>query len=238
MLLVITFVGYSVVSERHVSDCRVKKVVGEVRFFKSLHADVCLWVELLCDTSRNAVKLHSVELAVLHFFGNTAEEISYAHRRFKHIALCKAEVFKRLVHRADNLGRGVMRVQSAFCSRLVLIVREQLAKLFVFLAPLLVSRVKCLRHTAPADIFRKNLLLIGCSKAVFLLDFFQRFNRCDVILKFGFQTARADFGFLGNAEIVLFLLGGNCAICSTFFLRLALDFGNKLLLLLGEESVA
>ena len=82
VFLVVPLVRYSVAAEGNVSYCQVKEVVGKIGLFKAFYLNIGFWIKLLCNSARNAVKLHSVQLAVPHFFGHTAEKVSDAHSGF------------------------------------------------------------------------------------------------------------------------------------------------------------
>ena len=204
MLLVVSSVCYSVVSKRYVSNRRVKEVIREIGLFKALHPDICLRIELLRDTTCQAVQLHTVQPAVIvHALRHTAEEIAHAHCRLQHVSSIEPEVIKRLVHRADYFRRGVVRVQGAFRCCLVFIIGEQFAELLVFLAPLLVCLVECLRHTAPANVLCKYFLFFRSCTSAFALDCFQGGYCCYVVLELGFQTACSYIRFICDMETAL-----------------------------------
>ena len=67
MVSVILFVCYTVISKRHVADHHVKEIIGICGFLESVHRNVRFLIKLFCDSSRDAVKLHTVQTAVLHF---------------------------------------------------------------------------------------------------------------------------------------------------------------------------
>ena len=237
MLLVVSSVCYSVVSKRYVSNRRVKEVIREIGLFKALHPDICLRIELLRDTTCQAVQLHTVQPAVIvHALRHTAEEIAHAHCRLQHVSSIEPEVIKRLVHRADYFRRGVVRVQGAFRCCLVFIIGEQFAELLVFLAPLLVCLVECLRHTAPANVLCKYFLFFRSCTSAFALDCFQGGYCCYVVLELGFQTACSYIRFICYVETVVFLRGVYAffSLRSEFFRQLGVS---SLFQLLGNVFI-
>ena len=78
--LIISTVIHLVLTERHIADCKVIEVFA-VGGLKSCNGNICLWVKLFCDSPRDAVQLHAVELTVLHRFGQKPKEVADTHRR-------------------------------------------------------------------------------------------------------------------------------------------------------------
>ena len=99
-----------ILSERHVADGDVIEIPS-VGGFKSRHGNVRFGVKLLCNPPGDAVQLHAVEPAVLHGFGQTAEEVPDAHAGLQNIARFKAHILQRLIHGMNNGRAGVVGIQ-------------------------------------------------------------------------------------------------------------------------------
>ena len=60
-LVVISFFTEPVITERYVADGKVKKIVGELGFFKACDSDIGIGIELFCNSSCDAVKLYAIK---------------------------------------------------------------------------------------------------------------------------------------------------------------------------------
>ena len=80
-MLVVVLVIDLVISERNISHNQIKTVISELCFFKALYLNVCIRIELFCNSSRKAVKLNSVKLTCPHSFGHYSEKVSDTHCR-------------------------------------------------------------------------------------------------------------------------------------------------------------
>ena len=99
-----------ILPKRHVADGNIIKIPS-VGGFKSSHGNVCPGVKLLCDPPGDAVQFHTVEPAVLHGFGQTAEEVPDAHAGLQNIARFKAHILQRLIHGMYNGRAGIVGIQ-------------------------------------------------------------------------------------------------------------------------------
>ena len=75
IVLVILPVRHFILSERHISNRHVKKIIGITGIFKACDFYIRMGIELLCDTPGKPVKLRPVQPASLHFLRQTAIEI-------------------------------------------------------------------------------------------------------------------------------------------------------------------
>ena len=57
----------------------VEKAVRITGFLKSLYGNLIFLIKLFCNSSRDDVKLHTVQTAVLHFLRQHTEEITDTH---------------------------------------------------------------------------------------------------------------------------------------------------------------
>ena len=102
VFFIITLVEYAIATERDIADCCVKVIIRESSIFIASDLNVSRLIELLCDTTCNAVYLNSVQAArFTHFFGHYAEKVAYAHRRLKYIAALEAECFQAFINSID-----------------------------------------------------------------------------------------------------------------------------------------
>ena len=109
-VLVVTLIRYTVIAEGNIANSNIEETVGKRGCFISLYGDVGVLIELLCNTSCDAVELHAVEPAARHAFGKQAEEIADTAGGFKNIAHAEAHLFNRSVHRLNDRGACIMRV--------------------------------------------------------------------------------------------------------------------------------
>ena len=104
----VLFVLETKFSERNIANGNIKTAVLKAVFLKTAYRNIRIGVKCLCDTSRNAVYLHTVKLrAVLHFLWHTAEEVADAHRRLKDITTLKTEVSECFINALNNCRAGI-----------------------------------------------------------------------------------------------------------------------------------
>ena len=125
VLFVVTLIWYRVIPERHVANRYVKKAIRVLGFLKALDLNVRVWVKLFGNAPGDGVKLHAVQFAVHHAFGQHPEEIADAARRLQYIAGGKAHVAYRLVDRPDDCGTGVVGVEGAGAGRFIFLLGQQ-----------------------------------------------------------------------------------------------------------------
>ena len=83
---------------------------------------MCMGIQLLGDSPRETVQLHTIEAAVLHTLGQHPEEVAHAHSRLQNVASLETHVFNGLIHSTDNGRAGVMGIQCGSpCSSVFLI---------------------------------------------------------------------------------------------------------------------
>ena len=171
-----------VISERHVADGQVIEV-SHLRGLKSCNGDIGLWIQVLCDPSGDAVKLHTIQAAPAHPFRQHSEKVSNAHCRFQDRPLIKSESAYGGIYRLDHRRAGVMRVQRG-CSRgCVLFRSQQLFQLLILLFPLFFSFIKCVRDPAPADVMCEDFLLLRTCLLPLCFEFFQQPDRTYIVLE-------------------------------------------------------
>ena len=163
IVLVILGVKHLELSERDISDCDIEEAVRKGGVLKARDRDILLLIQLLCDTPRNAVQLHTVHTASPHFFRQCADEVADTASRFQNVPATEAHVGKGFVDCFHHDRRRIKSRQGGFLGGFVFFGREQ-----CFQFPIVtVCRVKAIRKTAPTDIGSKRGLLLRCGKTVF-----------------------------------------------------------------------
>ena len=108
IMLIVGFIADTVISERDITNNNIKTVVIERSLLKAFNLNTLLWIELLCDSARNAVQLHTVKAGIVtHIFRHFREEIAYTHTRFKDITALKTELRKCLIYTVGNFRRCI-----------------------------------------------------------------------------------------------------------------------------------
>ena len=127
MLLVIPLIVQAVITKRHIADGAIKGVIRELGILVTGDFNVSIRVQLAGNAAADAVQLHAGELTVLHALRQHAEEVADTHRRLQNFAVFKAELSRSVIDRADDRGRGVVRVQDRRTRGLVFVLSEQTA---------------------------------------------------------------------------------------------------------------
>ena len=195
-MLVIALVRHLELPEGDIADCGIKKAVGKICILEALHCNAVFLIQLLRDSSGNAVQLHTVELRTIHAFGNKPHKIANAAGGLQHIAGLKAHVLQCAVHRLDYHGWRIEGRQRGFsCRRIFLIGKHilQLAIMGIFL-------LEEFREPAPAHIIGKHTLLCGCCQPVFRIQLVQELNGTDIVIEPFQRCAHADVVVL-NSEV-------------------------------------
>ena len=99
-----------ILSKGYVAHGEVKEVLS-VGGFKARHGNIRLWIELLCDASRDGIQLHAVKPAAFHALRQHTEEVAHAHAGLQNIAGLEAHVLHHVVNGADNGGTGIVGVE-------------------------------------------------------------------------------------------------------------------------------
>ena len=94
IIFVVLWIKYLVITKWHISDNHIKEVVRISGILKSCDADIGILIELLCDSARYAVQLHSIQSALLHGLRHASKEVSNAHRRLQYIAASETKLHK------------------------------------------------------------------------------------------------------------------------------------------------
>ena len=100
--------------ERDISDCNIKETVRVCGVFKSRDRDILPLIQLLCDATGDAVKLHTVKTGFTHALRHKSHKVSDAAGRFQNVAAGKAHIFKCFVDCLDDYGRRIKSRQSGF----------------------------------------------------------------------------------------------------------------------------
>ena len=100
--------------ERDISDCDIKEAVGVCSVFKPRDRNILLLIQLLCNTTGEAVKLHAVKSGFTHAIRHKSHKVSDAAGRFQNVAAGKAHIFKCFVDCLDDYGRRIKSRQSGF----------------------------------------------------------------------------------------------------------------------------
>ena len=82
-MLVVPLIENLKIPERHVAHYSVKEAVGYINFLKTTGGDRGFLIKLLCDTGRNRVKLHAINLSVFHRLRKHSDEIADTAGRFQ-----------------------------------------------------------------------------------------------------------------------------------------------------------
>ena len=64
--------------ERDIADCNIKETVRVCGVFKSRDRDILILIQLLCDTTGDAVKLHTVKAGFTHALRHKSHKVSDA----------------------------------------------------------------------------------------------------------------------------------------------------------------
>ena len=68
-MLIVGFIADTVISEWDITHNNIKAVVIKRGLLKAFNLNTLLWIELLCDSARNAVQLHTVKTGIVtHIF--------------------------------------------------------------------------------------------------------------------------------------------------------------------------
>ena len=169
-MLVIPAVCHLELSKWHIADGAVKEAVRQICLFKALHRNAGFLIQLLGDPSGNAVQFHTVDTGVGHDFRKKPHEISDAAGWLQDIASAEIHIGKGLIHGTNDHRRRIKSRQSGFSGGCVFLVGQKGFQLCV----LTVTFIKAICQTAPAYILGKHLLFFRCSKAVFVLQSFQK----------------------------------------------------------------
>ena len=128
-MLVVALVGYLELPEGDIADCSVKEAVGKVCILKALHRDAVFLIQLLRNSPGNTVKLHAVELRVIHAFGNKPHKVADAAGGLQHIAGLEVHILQGTVHRLDHHGRRIEGRQRGFSRRRIFLIGKHILQL-------------------------------------------------------------------------------------------------------------
>ena len=185
----------------HVSNDHVKEIVREARIFKALYGNGIALVQLLCDSSSDAVDFYAVHAGVPHALRQHAHEIANAAGGFQYIAFAESHIFQCFVHRLDDGGRGVKGVQRGRPRRVKFLRGQRVQKLPVFIFPGGIIRFKGFLHAAPANIARQSFLFFRRRQPPLRLNAFEQKDGFHVHAEPGLGAARAEAG-VGDMKIV------------------------------------
>ena len=114
IVLVILLVWDFELTERNITDSRIKEAVGQFRLFKSLHRNRRFLIKLLGDASGNAVQFYTVQLRLGHAVGQHTKEVTDTAGGFQNVALSEIHAFQRLIHGTNDYRRRVKCRQGGF----------------------------------------------------------------------------------------------------------------------------
>ena len=176
LVFVVPLIGNTEVPKRHVTHNCVKEAVRDVCLFERLRSDRGALIKLLGDTGGNRVDFDSVHTAAPHSFGKHTDKMTDPAGRLQDVSFTEAHLLHSLVDcRYDN-RRSVESCQNALSCRGILVRCKNSREFKVFRCPRRIVLIKCFRNTAPADIFRQNLLFFGCCEPVLCLTLFQKLD--------------------------------------------------------------
>ena len=187
-MLIIALVGHLELPEGDIADCSVKEAVGKVCTLKALHCDAVFLIQLLGDPPGNTVQLHTIELRVIHAFGNKSHKVADATGGLQHIAGLKVHILQGAVHRLDHHGRRIEGRQRGFSRRRIFLIGKHILQLGIMGIVLLEE----LRETAPTHIVGKYALLRGCCQSVFRIQLVQELNGTDIVIEPFQRRAHTD----------------------------------------------
>ena len=213
-------------TERHVTDCHVEEAIGKLCFLISVYGNALFLIKLTCDSARNAVKLYTVYLGLIHRFGQKTDEVADTARGFKDIPTLESHIPKCIIHGFDDDGRCVESRQGGFSCRFVFFWSERKFQFFIFLRPIRSADIKSIGKTAPARVLCKNFLFGRCCQTAFSLKCMQKVDRRHIASELFFRSANTK-RIIGNAIIALLsrkLCG--CNLIDRCFFLLVLHYGN------------
>ena len=76
IVLIVLLIHDFELSERNITYCDIEEAIGKQGFFKTADCDILLLIELLCHSSRKAVKLNPVHLTVAHTLRQKSDEVT------------------------------------------------------------------------------------------------------------------------------------------------------------------
>ena len=197
LLVVLAIVGLHV-RERDVGDHQIEEPFRERGLLVALLVDRGLLIKLLGNPRREAVHFDARQLGAAGYsLRHETEEMPDAGRRLEHAPPREAQAVNSVPHGADDVGRGVVRVDRRGPGRLPFFVGQNFLQFIgavIPAAPIVLGpvRVERLGHPTPADVLDQDFLLCRRRKAFFTLDRFEGFNGRDVVPEFLNQPALAD----------------------------------------------
>ena len=89
----------------------------------------------------------------MHLVRHETDEMTDAASRFENPAVLETEPLPGRVHRLDDNGRGVMRVERRGACAAIILFGQQFSEFAVFFPPFIVAGIKHLRKAAPTYVF-------------------------------------------------------------------------------------
>ena len=111
-------------SKRYISNHTVEKAVWIICFFKSLYRNPVFLIKLLCNLSRNRIKLYSIHICMIHTLWQESHEISHSTRWFQNISLSQSHISKCFIHCLNYCRRCVKSIQCR-CPCSIVFIRSQ-----------------------------------------------------------------------------------------------------------------
>ena len=121
VVFVIPLIVQAVIAKRHIADGNIERVVCKLGILVAGNLNVGVRIQLAGNPSADAVQFDAGELAVCHALWKHTEKVADTHGRLQNFAVFKAELSRSVIDRADDRGRGVVRVQDGRTRRLVFV---------------------------------------------------------------------------------------------------------------------
>ena len=190
---------HTILPKGDIADCQVVEILL-AGLLKAGDCDVCMGIQLLGDSPRETVQLHTIEAAVLHTLGQHPEEVAHAHCRLQNVAGLKAHAFNGLIHRPDDGGAGVMGIQGGSSCCLIFLIGEFCFQLGIFKCPFRLGVIKGIGKTTPANILPQHFLLVVVSLSTALFQFVEQTDCRIVPREFLLRAANAEV-IIGNVVV-------------------------------------
>ena len=174
---IVLFIIKMNIPERYIADCNIKGVFFQLAVFKTANLYLCLWIELLCYSSCQTVKLNSRYSCVAARYHS--DKVTDTTGRLKQAAAVHTHIRKFSIHFFDDNRRGIKGCHCGFSCGFKFIISQQFSDFLI----VSVVRLKDLCHTTPTCVFGKYLLFFGSSITIFGFKLFQSAYCGKVVLK-------------------------------------------------------
>ena len=173
MMTVVCGIIYRKIAEGNIPHGGNKRIVLKMGLFKTVDLNCRLGIQLLCNSTGDAVQFHTGKMTILHTLRAKSQKCPDAAGRFQNLAGSDADPFQFLIHRTNHSRWRIESRQGRF-SRSCIFFRGQQ---FLYLIIVTGGGFKNLFQTAPAHIFRQYLLFCFCCRSLFRFQFLQCADR-------------------------------------------------------------